>query len=129
MAVMAPRMLLRERGSSMRSDAVTGSFVGAAVCGAAMLLADDGAAALCALTGADTDTYMIITAKRNREVTLFIRSPWQCQFQWGIYLRFALFTIWRPAPRRPASRINTIPRRWRWRWSVSLCCCRRSQCP
>src|SRR5438270_10433407 len=30
MAVMAPRMLLRERGSSMRRDAVTGSFTGAA---------------------------------------------------------------------------------------------------
>ena len=34
MAVMAPRVLFRERGSSMRSEAVTGSFTGAAACGA-----------------------------------------------------------------------------------------------
>jgi hypothetical protein len=37
MAVIAPRMLLRERGKSMRSEAVTGSFTGALACGAAMV--------------------------------------------------------------------------------------------
>src|ERR1700693_5407089 len=35
MAVMAPRILLRERGNNIRSEVATGSFTGAAACGAA----------------------------------------------------------------------------------------------
>src|ERR1017187_8042750 len=46
-AVIAPRILFLERGSRMRSEAVTGSFTGAVACGDAAAAAA-GAVAVCA---------------------------------------------------------------------------------
>jgi hypothetical protein len=75
MAVMAARILLRERGSSIRSEAVTGFLVGPGVCGAAMAPAEEAAGAPCALTEAAADTHRKITTQRNKTGLLCMNSP------------------------------------------------------
>src|ERR1700691_5733428 len=71
MAAMAPRGLVRERGSSMRRPAVTRSLTGAAACGVAGAAA--GALIVCAnpdATQAQTHTETI----RNVAKMRFIRT-------------------------------------------------------
>src|ERR1700684_1632386 len=71
MALMAPRILFRERGSSMRREVATGSFTGAEACGAAGAAA--GALTVCADPDATQPQRHTIT-KRNVTKLRFIRS-------------------------------------------------------
>src|ERR1700678_749911 len=118
MAVIAPRILFRERGSSMRSEAVTGSFTGAAVCGVADAAMDDCAAAVC-----DQAEPMQAHANNVTRIRFIEESPIIKVFDPN------LPKTGQQAPRRRASRTNTMLRRSQSLSCASLYCCMKTRFP